>query len=132
MALLIREIMNRELFGVTPEESTRQVTGHLQTLGITTPPVLDSHGRPIGMVSLQNLIEAREDARVAEVMSRPPLAVRNDVTVEEAGRLLGETGFHHLTAIDNDGRAIEDVHQRQLVLLATLMQAQPTARALLA
>jgi CBS domain-containing protein len=106
MAATVREIMNRELFSAGPEEAAGSVLRHLMSLGISAAPVLDAQRRPMGMVSLQDLVEVPAAVPIRERMNTPPLAIREEDSIEQAGRLLAETGYHHLVVVDRESRAV--------------------------
>jgi CBS domain-containing protein len=56
MSSRVREIMNRELFRVRPGDVPSDVLNGILALGITGAPVVDDAGRPLGMVSLRDLV----------------------------------------------------------------------------
>lgn len=106
MALNVDEIMNRELFSVRPEESAGDALGYLAALRITGAPVLDEEGRPLGVLSLSDLLGRRDNITVGELMSKPVISIAAKSTIDEAGRLIGETGVHRLVAVNEDGAAV--------------------------
>jgi CBS domain-containing protein len=106
MARTVDEIMNHELFSLKPGERVEDALGFLLALGITTAPVLDDKRRPVGVVSLRDLIGAGHRFAVAERMSRPVVTVKPESSIEEAARLLGDTDLHHLVVADEDGAAV--------------------------
>lgn len=103
MALQVEEIMNREVFSAAPDDDADQVLARLLRMGLSSAPVLDGARRPVGMVSLRDLAGARPGARVAEHMSTPAVGLGPAASIEEAARLLAETGYHHLVVIDEEG-----------------------------
>ncbi len=107
MATIVEEIMNRELFALTPEETPERALRYLFQLGVGGAPVLDSEGRPAGMLSLRDLARPGPTAEtIAERMNSPVATVAASSPIEDAGRLLAETGFHRLVAVDEAGRAV--------------------------
>jgi hypothetical protein len=106
MAVLVQEIMNREVFSITPEASARDALHTLTTLGLSGCPVLDDNGAPIGMIALSDLLAIGSHDTLGQHMSRPVVTVNENNTIEEAARLLGETGFHRLVVVDGDGHAV--------------------------
>jgi CBS domain-containing protein len=105
MATRVREIMNRELFSVRPDHLASDVLNGILALGITGAPVVDDEGRPVGVVSLHDLV-SRTGPRAADLMTSPAATVHADAPIAEAGRLLAETGYHRLVAVDWEGRAV--------------------------
>jgi hypothetical protein len=105
MARTVREAMNSEVFSVGPDELTSDVFGYLIALGVQAAPVVDDAGVPLGLVSLRDLRRVPAGP-VKTAMSRPPVTVRDDAGIEEAGRLQAVTGLHHLVVVDRDGRTV--------------------------
>lgn len=106
MATKVREIMNHEVFSVRPEEPTASVLESILALGITGAPVLDPNGQPLGVVSLRDLVGPRPGTTAGERMTSPAVTIMAEARIEEAGRLLSETGYHRLVAVDETGRAV--------------------------
>ena len=106
MAILVEEIMNRELFSIRETEPARDALSYLLALGISGSPVLDQRGKPVGMVSIRNLLRAQEDETVARYMAHPVVTIRGKSTIQEAARLQGETGYHRLVVVDDTGEAV--------------------------
>jgi CBS domain-containing protein len=71
--------------------------------GITAVPILDEEDRPVGVVSLRDLVDSK---RPTVEPSRPPICVGVDAGVEDAARILTKAGVHHLIVIDDGGRAV--------------------------
>jgi len=105
MASIVKEIMNRELFSVRPTDTAANALNGLLALGIYGAPVLDSGQRPIGVVSLRDLV-AREGPTVTDRMSSPAVVVRSDARIFDAAKLIGETGYRRLVVIDDNSRAV--------------------------
>jgi CBS domain-containing protein len=106
MALMVSEIMNKELFSVRPSDAAEDALNGILALGISGAPVLDDERQPLGMVSLRNFVGRRPGDRVADRMASPAATVPVGASVADAGRLLAETGRHRLTAVDASGRAV--------------------------
>lgn len=98
--------MNREVFSMPPTAPARDALHALTSLGLSGCPVLDDSGAPIGMVALSDLLGTHGQDTLGEHMSRPVVTVNENNTIEEAARLLGETGFHRLVVVDGDGHAV--------------------------
>ena len=105
MATLVKEIMNPELFSLRPADPVDGALGGILAMGITGAPVLDGDGRPIGMLSLRDVVGRREGDTAADRMTAPATVIRADAPISEAGRMLAETGRHRLVVVDGSGRA---------------------------
>jgi CBS domain-containing protein len=115
MAATVAEIMNRELFHLRRGDRVVDARNGILGLGITAAPVLDAAGRPLGVVSLRDLVEAAPALSVEELMSSPAAVVRGAARIRDAARLLGETGYRRLVVVDEQGLAIGMVSAADLV-----------------
>jgi len=106
MALIVDEVMNRELFSLPPGEPVERALQEILGLGITAAPVLDPERRPVGMVALRDLVDAPPESRVGERMTRPAVTVIAGTRIADAARLLGMTGLHHATVVNAEGVAV--------------------------
>jgi CBS domain-containing protein len=106
MALTVSEIMNREVFSVGPEESANETRAAILALGITGVPVVDDAGRPLGLVSLRDLVGEKPGTTAGERMTRPAATVPADVRLGEAARRLARTRYHRLIVVDARGQVV--------------------------
>lgn len=106
MAATVREIMNRELFSVRPGDSVADALNGILGLGVTTAPVIDAGGYPLGVISLRDLVGPKTGLTAADRMSVPAVVTRESSSINDAARLVGETGHRHLVVVDNRGRAV--------------------------
>lgn len=106
MSSLVREIMNRELFWVRPEDSVASARNGILALGITAAPVLDPGRHPLGIVSLRDLTDGPGTEPALERMTSPAVSVAQDDPVEFAAGKLAQTRLRHLLVIDHGGLAV--------------------------
>ena len=106
MALRVGEIMNGELFSVGREDAVDMALRAILLLGITGVPVLDDNGKPLGLVSLRDLVADKPGTTVGERMTQPPATVTADARIAAAARILARTRYHRLVVVDSAGRAI--------------------------
>jgi CBS domain-containing protein len=107
--------MNRELFGVGEEDTVDMALRAILLLGITGAPVLDEDGKPLGLVSLRDLVADRPGATVGERMTRPAATVAAGARIAEAARALARTGYHRLVVVDEAGTAVGMVSSVDLI-----------------
>jgi CBS domain-containing protein len=106
MAIRVHEVMNRELFSVSPEESVESALQAILALGITGAAVVDEHGVPLGHISLRDLVRDRAGKTARDRMTRPAATVSTETRIAEAARRLAKTGYHRLIVVDASGRAV--------------------------
>lgn len=115
MALLVEEIMNRELFSARPTDRVAELITYFTAFGIGASPVQDPYGRLQGIISLRDLIRADANDTVAEHMSRSPVTIEPKSTIDEAARLIANTGYHRLPVVDAEQRLVGIVSSLDLV-----------------
>lgn len=101
MARVVREIMNAELFTVRPDARADHALEAILEFGINALPVIDDERRPVGVTALRDLVRAGREPRY----STPARSVSLDTPIEEAARVMAESGHHHLVVVASDGRA---------------------------
>lgn len=102
MARIVAEVMNRELFSVGPDDRAEVVLDAILAYGITAVPVLDEERRPLGVVSLRDLVDPDRRSPI----SSPAVTIPASTTLDDAARALGATSLHHLVVVDDAGRAV--------------------------
>jgi CBS domain-containing protein len=116
MAATVADVMNPELFSLRASDSAESALAGILALGITAAPVLDPDGRPLGVVSLRDLVGGRREGSIAGArMTSPAAVVRARATIAEAAQLVGTTGYRHLVVVNEDGRAVGMVSAVDLI-----------------
>jgi predicted transcriptional regulator len=105
MARTVEEIMNREVFALRPDEPVEQALGYILALGITGAPVTDPERHVLGHASFRDLL-AREGSTVEDRMTAPPLTVRPNTAIDEAGRRMAKRRVHRLIVVDQESRVV--------------------------
>jgi CBS domain len=101
MARTVQEIMNRELLSVRPDLPVAELRGLLRSFGVGAVPVVDEGRRPLGVVSVRDMLEGEGLAR--DRMTQPAICVGSSSTIEDAARHLAQTEMHHLVVVDGAG-----------------------------
>lgn len=104
-------IMTSDYATLAPELSSRDAIAALRREApdketIYRAYVLDADRRLIGSVRLQDLILASDDARVADLMQRDPMAVAVIENQEDVARKIGRYDVLALPVVDVDGRLV--------------------------
>ncbi len=132
--MLVRDVMTSPALTVRADAPLKEATGLLDARSITTLPVVDSRGRPVGVVSEADLISGMvpRDTRlhmtpsatevhslppdtVGEVMNPHPLTVGESTDLAEAADLLTSTGVKSLPVLDEHGRVVGVISRRDIV-----------------
>jgi CBS domain-containing protein len=115
MARSVAEIMNTELFSVCPEDSVQNALNYILALGISGAPVIDPWGRPVGMISVCDLVRPQGGSQVRSRMSVPVAILEQKDSIEQAARYLGEKLLHRAPVVDEEGIAVGIVSALDLV-----------------
>ncbi|MFE0464571.1 CBS domain-containing protein [Kitasatospora sp. NPDC058965] len=134
----VAEVMTREVVTATAETPFKEIAALFHRNDITAIPVVDDHGRPLGLVSEADLIrkeavlpdpegrfpgrwlEAKDRARAeAEtaggLMTSPAVTARPGWSVAEAARAMDKHRVKRLPVVDEVGRVVGIVSRRDLL-----------------
>lgn len=106
MAVKVSEIMNAELFSLGPQDTVDMGLRGILLLGVTGAPVLDEDGKPLGLVSLRDLVADKPGTTVGERMTQPAATIAAEAAIAAAARRLARTGYHRLIVVDEAGAAV--------------------------
>jgi CBS-domain-containing membrane protein len=120
MSATVREFMNSQMVYINDRTRPEIALQSILDFGITAVPVLDDDERPVGVVSLRDLVNPRKEGmRVTESVA----TVGVGEPIEVAARRLAEAGVHHLVVLDVAGRAVGMLSAVDIV--RALMGLQP-------
>ena len=116
--MLVRERMSREPVTITSDVSVPDALRLMRERKVRRLPVLDSHGKLVGIVSDQDLLYASPSPvsslsvwemhyllarlKVEEVMSRKVITVAEDTPLEEAARIMADNKIGGLPVMRED------------------------------
>ena len=108
--LRIEEVMTRDVSSVTPDLKMSAVLETFRKTRISGAPVLDSDGNLLGIISMQDLINALLqsdlEAPVDRYMSSTLITVNGSAPVVEALQLFVTTKVGRLPVVDSQGKMI--------------------------
>jgi len=99
----VADIMNPKLLYVRAGDRVALARKHIIDFGVTAVPVLDETHRPVGIVSLRDLLSDNADSFEA---TQVVATVKSTEAVDVAAKQLAESGYHHLVVIDEKGVAV--------------------------
>ena len=98
----VRDIMNAKLLYIGANDRISLARRHILEFGITAVPILDETHRPVGIVSLRDLERDGDEVQATSNVC----TVKDTDSVEDAGRKLAATDYHHLVVVDDKGVAV--------------------------
>jgi CBS domain-containing protein len=137
--LMVADVMTHGAVSATADTPYRDLVDMLEMRSVNAVPIVDSFERVIGLVSASDLLhkiefaggvdpprifegrQHRRDRRKAagsvaeELMSSPAVTVSKRTSVAEAARVMEEAGVRRLPVVDDLGRLIGMVTNRDLL-----------------
>ena len=104
------QVMNGSVVSVRSDLRVDALRSLLLERQIGGVPVVDTQGRPIGMVTKSDLLRGRvprdDPQTVADVMTAVPLAVSEQTTLSQAAAHMAFEGLHRLPVVAEDGHIV--------------------------
>ncbi len=116
--LRVRDLlMGKELYHVKPETPMGEVIKLMRSKNVGALPVL-KEGFPVGIITERDLVKFFDRMDLAKpvslYMSSPVVVVSLDQTVEEAIRLMEERNIRRLVVVDDDGKVVGIISNRDI------------------
>jgi len=103
----VREIMTPQVLSVGPDDKATDALEYLRMLDIHAAAVVDdASGRPVGVISHADLTGELRGVRVRDRMNSPAIFVVASALINDAAKIIAQTGFHHLVVVDGSQHAI--------------------------
>ncbi len=116
----ISDWMTKDVIYITPDTSMMKASRLMKDKGIRRLPVLDDDGRVVGIVSDRDVKEASpskattldmhelyyllSELKVKDIMTKKPVCLKPDDSVEEAALLMVEKHIGGMPVVDGNGR----------------------------
>jgi CBS domain-containing protein len=116
----IADVMRPEFIEVAPEDTLGEVAERMTAVNVGAVVVKD-YGRLIGILTERDLLKAMaarvhtSEARVRQWMTEDPVTAPADMDVEQAAKVMLDSGFRHLPVVDEDGQVTGVVSLRRVV-----------------
>ncbi len=127
----VAQIMSRDLVCAHPALATEVLAELLVRDRIGCVPVVDKHGRPVGLITKRDLVEqllavgpvgtdipttrSLLPRTAMELMLPVAITLAEDATVEEAATVMTRESVHHLGIVDAEGRLVGVVSALDIV-----------------
>lgn len=98
----VTEIMSRDLVCARPDLSIQALKDLLVELHIGCVPIVDDAGRPLGIVTKLDLVEAREPVTAGDVMMPLAITLNQHATIAHAAAVMSLEDFHHVMVVGAD------------------------------
>lgn len=138
--VLVDEVMNKGVISIQAEAHIHEAESLLFRHRISGLPVVDKENRVVGVISEKDFLYRMEDPElftfmdrlkhylhqkelqrkikgdtVGDVMTRPPITVRENTTVNRVATLLVEKGINRVPVVDVEGKLVGIVSRNDLV-----------------
>jgi CBS domain-containing protein len=119
----LESIMRRSPISCGPEASIRSALQIMRDAHVGSMIVTDGEQRPVGIFTLQDLLERvvladlSVDQPIGNVMSRQPVSLPPGALAYEAAMVMASKGFRHVLATSPDGKLHGIVSERDLFSL---------------
>jgi CBS domain-containing protein len=139
MNAVVKDVMSTHPVSVITTSSFKEIAARLREFRVSAFPVLDAHGKVIGVVSEADMLpkEALDDRHgmrgtitgllhrtkqakaagvtAADLMTSPAVTVTGGDTVEHAARLMYSRKVKRLPVVDEDGRLVGIVSRTDIL-----------------
>ena len=128
----VAQLMTRPAWTVRPDTPLKAAAEIMAAQGVSGLPVVDSNGRPLGVVSEADVLAKErtpprgtvdpkaEAVAAGEAMTAPPIVVREEAGVDVATALMTQYDVERLPVVDREGRVVGIVSRADLVRVARL------------
>ncbi len=120
--MLIKNWMSTNVVTLTPDRSMMKASKLMKDNNISRIPIVDEQGKLVGLVSDRDIKEASpskattldmhelyylvSEIKLKDIMTKDPVTVKPDETVEKAAVLMLEGNFGSLPVVDDDGKVV--------------------------
>ena len=117
-SLIIRDVIT-----VTPETTVEELLRMMEQHRIHGFPVVEDDNRLVGIVTWRDVRLADPQLKVRDVMTKDVITATEDITLEEAKRILHRHRIEKLPIVDEEGRVRGLITMRDITLKGTYPNA---------
>ncbi len=111
---LVKDYMTKEVISVTPETPNEEVIKLMKTTGHDGFPV-KTNGEVIGIVTAFDLLLKPWENKVKDIMSTDIVIADQDMSLNDASRVMFRMGISRLPVIDKDGELVGIITNTDIV-----------------
>ncbi|WP_319541552.1 CBS domain-containing protein [uncultured Pseudodesulfovibrio sp.] len=116
--MLVANWMTKDVVTITPDRSMMKASKIMKDKSISRVPVVDDEGRIVGIISDRDIKDASpskattldmhelyyllSEIKIQDIMTKKPMTIRSDETVEKAAVLMLEGNFGGLPVVDEN------------------------------
>lgn len=95
--------MSRHIVHLRTSDRVESALRPLLDFGLSAMPILDDERRPVGMLSLRDVVDLRQ---THPHVAAPVLTIAQDASLDDAARMMTTSDVHHLVVVDAHGFAV--------------------------
>jgi CBS domain-containing protein len=108
-------VMSGHTVCVSPELPVRELVSLLIDRGFSGVPVVDSDGKPIGVVSKSDLLDQERDGLVRDIMMPIAFTLPENASLSHAAALMAYENIHRVPVIGSDASVVGIVTSMDIV-----------------
>lgn len=121
-SMLVRDYMTKDVVALKPEMEILHAAHRLVKHNVSGAPVLDQHGRLVGILTEKDCMEVATQAYyhgtpgglVSERMTPDPVSVSPESSILTLAEMFIKNGFHRYPVMDN-GRMVGIISRRDVM-----------------
>lgn len=101
---LVKNYMTKDVITVNPETPTKEVIKLMKKTEHDGFPVIDNEKRIVGIVTVFDLVLKEGEDTVKNIMSKEPVVAQQDMSINDASRVMFRRGISRLPVVSRDGK----------------------------
>lgn len=106
MKIRVVDYMTRNVYTLSPEATVADAIKLIKETGHDSFPVVDSERRLVGYVSAVDIVGAKPETKIKDVMSKQLYVAREFMDLRDVARVMFRTGHSKLPVVDESNRLI--------------------------
>ncbi len=106
MKIRVVDYMTRNVYTLSPEATVADAIELIKKTGHDSFPVVDSENRLVGYVSAVDIVGAKPETRIRDVMSKQLYVARDFMDLRDVARVMFRTGHSKLPVVDESNKLV--------------------------